>query len=64
MSILDARGPAALASGAPESDSTRIVPTDHDREDAMGLRSMTVERFEEIRRRLADGVAFARSPER
>jgi len=55
MSILDPNGPAKQASRAPEPDSARIVPTDHDREDAMGLRSMTVERFEEIRRRLADG---------
>ena len=31
-----------------------VVPN-HEGEDAMGLRSMTVERYEEIRRRLADG---------
>jgi transposase len=54
MSITESNVPAAQAD-APELDPTRIFAVDHEREGAMGLRSLTVERFEEIRRRLADG---------
>ena len=38
-----------------ECDSAVTFPTHHEGEDGMGLRSMTVGRYEEIRRRLADG---------
>jgi hypothetical protein len=46
---------------APEQDAgssaaqTVTVAPRHEEDDAMGLRSMTVERYEEIRRRLAEG---------
>ena len=49
--------PSELAAQArpTEPDSVVTFPAHHDGEDGMGLRSMTVERYEEIRRRLADG---------
>jgi transposase len=54
MSISDPHAPAAQANPT-ESDSALTLPAHHDGEDGMGLRSMTAGRFEEIRRRLADG---------
>lgn len=54
MSTVDPNPPFTQVS-APDLDATRFVPADHERESDMGLRSLTVERFEEIRRRLADG---------
>ena len=50
MSINESRVPAAQA----DSSEPRILAAEHGREIAMGLRSLTVERFEEIRRRLAE----------
>lgn len=38
-----------------EPNTTATFPVERDGEDGMGLRSVTVERFEEIRRRLDDG---------
>ena len=40
--------------GALPAQTVTVVPS-HEGEDAMGLRSLTVGRYEEIRRRLADG---------
>jgi hypothetical protein len=54
MSIVELNEPAAQASPT-ASDSASTFPAGQLGEDGMGLRSVTVERFEEIRRRLADG---------
>ena len=54
MSISDPNEPAAQASPT-ELDCAVTFRAHHEGEDGMGLRSMTVGRFEEIRRRLADG---------
>ena len=43
-----------LNAGSLPAQTVTVVPR-HEGEDAMGLRSMTVGRYEEIRRRLADG---------
>ena len=43
-----------LNAGSLPAQTATVVPR-HEGEDAMGLRSMTVGRYEEIRRRLADG---------
>ncbi|MCU1263000.1 MAG: family transposase, core domain [Bryobacterales bacterium] len=43
-----------LNAGSLPAQTATVVPS-HEGEDAMGLRSMTVGRYEEIRRRLADG---------
>lgn len=54
MSTSDPNEPAALARPT-EPDCAVTFLAHHEGEDGMGLRSMTVGRFEEIRRRLADG---------
>ena len=54
MSRADPHEPVARAYPT-EPDSAATLPAHHDGEDGMGLRSMTAGRFEEIRRRLADG---------
>jgi transposase len=54
MSIPDPNEPAAAASPT-EGNATGTFPAHHTGEDGMGLRSMTVGRYEEIRRRLSDG---------
>lgn len=54
MSRVDPPEPVTQAHPT-EPDSTATFPADREGEDGMGLRSVTVERFEEIRRRLADG---------
>jgi hypothetical protein len=54
MSRVDPQEPVAQARPT-EPDSTATFPADREGEDGMGLRSVTVERFEEIRRRLGDG---------
>jgi transposase len=43
-----------LNAGSEPAQAATVVPS-HEGEDAMGLRSMTVGRYEEIRRRLAEG---------
>jgi len=43
-----------LNAGSEPAQAVTVVPS-HEGEDAMGLRSMTVGRYEEIRRRLAEG---------
>lgn len=54
MSISDPNEPVTQANPtAPDSPAT--FPARHNGEDGMGVRSMTVGRYEEIRRRLADG---------
>jgi hypothetical protein len=50
-----------LNAGSEPAQAVTVVPS-HEGEDEMGLRSMTVGRYEEIRRRLA--AESARSPER
>jgi transposase len=54
MPTSDPNEPAAQASPT-EPDSAVTFSAHHNGEDGMGLRSMTVGRYEEIRRRLADG---------
>ena len=43
-----------LNAGSEPAQAVTVVPS-HEEDDAMGLRSMTVGRYEEIRRRLAEG---------
>jgi hypothetical protein len=43
------------ADGSPSLSQTVTVVSNHEGEDGMGSRSMTVGRYEEIRRRLAEG---------
>jgi hypothetical protein len=47
--------PAMELNAGPSPSQTATVVPRHEEEDAMGLRSMTVGRYEEIRRRLAEG---------
>jgi len=47
--------PAPEANAGSSAAQTVTVVPRHEEGDAMGLRSMTVERYEEIRRRLAEG---------
>ena len=54
MSNSEQKEPVA-ADASPSLAATATVVAGHDGEDAMSTRSMTVGRFEEIRRRLADG---------
>lgn len=54
MSISDPNKPVVQVNPT-EPDCPSTFPAPHDGEDAMGLRSMTVARYEEIRRRLAEG---------
>jgi hypothetical protein len=46
--------PPELVSGSPPTLTATVIPS-HQGEDGMGARSMTVVRYEEIRRRLAEG---------
>ena len=49
--------------GVPLLQAVTVDPS-HEGEDGMGVRSMTVGRYEEIRRRLGEGRSLARSPVR
>ena len=55
MSTTTPREPARPAIVTTAADSIATFLADREGEDGMGLRSVTIERFEEIRRRLADG---------
>jgi hypothetical protein len=54
MSISEENVPFEPNYGTPLTSTATVVPS-HEGEEAMGARSMTVGRYEEIRRRLAEG---------
>ena len=54
MSNPDEKPAIELNVGSLPAQAVTVVPS-HEGEDAMGLRTMTVGRYEEIRRRLAEG---------
>jgi len=54
MSNPEGKPAIELNAGSEPAQAVTVVPS-HEEEDAMGLRSMTVGRYEEIRRRLAEG---------
>ena len=55
MSISDPTEPCAANSRPSPSPTATVVSCSHEGEDGMGSRSMTAGRYEEIRRRLAEG---------
>ena len=54
MSKSEEKPAIELNAGSEPAQAVTVVPS-HEEEDGMGLRSMTVGRYEEIRRRLAEG---------
>lgn len=55
MSIFDQTEPSSANDSASPTPAATVVSCSHDGEDGMGSRSMTAGRYEEIRRRLAEG---------